>query len=251
MKLLLDLGNTRIKWAHSTTGASAFDRQGEYLYGGRSPEDLLDGLWSAAMPPESVWLCSVIDPGFAAAFEQAMRRRWDCPVHWVRPQVEGFGVRCAYVNPLRLGADRWAAMVGARVLQRGAVCILHLGTTLTADVLDSSGCHLGGIIAPGRRMLQRSLQCGTAQVITDSDEMQWPEQDRLGRDTDACVAWGVRHSLIGCCREVLGAARSRLGGEMAVILAGGDACWAQDLLSCASQVEPDLVLRGVAMIADG
>lgn len=251
MKLLLDLGNTRIKWAHSKTGASAFDRQGECLYGDRSPDDLLDRLWSAATPPESVWLCSVIDPVSAAAFEQAVWRRWDCPVHWIRPQVEGFGVRCAYVDPLRLGADRWAAMVGARALQRGAVCILHLGTTLTADVVDSSGCHLGGIIAPGRRMLQRSLQSGTAQVITDSDELQWAEQDRLGRDTDACVAWGVRHSLIGCCMEVLGAARKRLGSGMTIILAGGDARWAHDLLPCASQVEPDLVLRGVAMIADG
>ena len=247
MRLLLDLGNTRIKWAAQAPGAPDFIARGAVLHGAGSIADR----WPLAEPPDAVWLCSVTDPSRTEAVVQAVGRAWGVPVHRVASQATGFGVRSAYAEPRRMGADRWAALVGARSLGSGPVCILDLGTALTGDLLDAQGTHLGGIIAPGRQLLQQSLRGGTAQVITDAPAPAVEEGEAgLGRTTDDCVAWGVTHSVIGCCLRIVGVARARLGADAAVLLTGGDAPWAQPLLPFASRIEPDLVLRGLAVIAD-
>ena len=249
MKLLLDLGNTRIKWACRPAGAVEFSARGEALYAAQDPAGALAEIWPSAAPPAAVWLCSVTDPGRTAAFEQALVQRWGCPVRHAVPQAEAFGVRCGYADPLRLGADRWAALVGARLRWPGPVCILDLGTALTADVLDETGQHLGGIIAPGRQMLQRSLLGGTARVGAQVKDLESLEQGGLGRDTDACVAWGMTHCVVGCCTQIVAAARTHVGSGMTVVLTGGDALWAHELLPFASRIEPDLVLWGLAVMA--
>lgn len=249
MKLLLDLGNTRIKWACRLAGALEFSARGEALYAAQDPADLLAGIWPWLAPPAAVWLCSVADSARTAAFEQALVQRWGCPMRHAMPQAEAFGVRCAYADPLRLGADRWAALVGARLRWPGPVCILDLGTALTADVLDETGQHLGGIIAPGRQMLQRSLLSGTARVGSQVKDLESLEQGGLGRDTDACVAWGVTHCVVGCCAQIVAAARTPLGSGVTVVLTGGDALWAHERLPFASKIEPDLVLWGLAVMA--
>ena len=247
MRLLLDLGNTRIKWAAQAPGAPDFIARGEVLHGAGS----IAGRWPLAEPPDAVWLCSVTDPSRTEEVVQAVDQAWGVPVHRVASQAAGFGVRSAYAEPRRMGADRWAALVGARSLGSGPVCILDLGTALTGDLLDAQGTHLGGIIAPGRQLLQQSLRGGTAQVITDAPAPAVEERETgLGRTTDDCVAWGVTHSVIGCCLRIVGVARARLGADAAVLLTGGDAPWAQPLLPFASRIEPDLVLRGLAVIAD-
>lgn len=249
MKLLLDLGNTRIKWACRPVGALEFPARGEALYAAQGPADLLAMIWPSATPPEGVWLVSVTDPARTAAFERILAQRWGCPVHHAVPQAEAFGVRCAYADPLRLGADRWAALLGARLRWPGPACILDLGTALTADVLDETGQHLGGVIAPGRQMLERSLLGGTARVGAQVKDLESLEQGGLGRDTDACVAWGVAHCVVGCCTQLVAAARAHLGSGMTVVLTGGDALWAHELLPFASRIEPDLVLWGLAVMA--
>ena len=247
MRLLLDLGNTRIKWAAQAPGAPDFIARGEVLHGAGS----IAGRWPLAEPPDAVWLCSVTDPSRTEEVVQAVDQAWGVPVHRVASQAAGFGVRSAYAEPRRMGADRWAALVGARSLGSGPVCILDLGTALTGDLLDAQGTHLGGIIAPGRQLLQQSLRGGTAQVITDAPAPAVEERETgLGRTTDDCVAWGVTHSVIGCCLRIVGVARARLGADATVLLTGGDAPWAQPLLPFASRIEPDLVLRGLAVIAD-
>ena len=247
MRLLLDLGNSRMKWAAHAPGAPDFIARGAVPYGAGSIVDR----WPLAQPPDAVWLCSVTDPSRTEIVVRTVGQAWGVPVQRIASQAAGHGVRSAYAEPRRMGADRWAALVGARSLGSGPVCILDLGTALTGDLLDAHGEHLGGIIAPGRRLLQQSLQGGTAQVITDAPA---PEVDcdaqGAGRSTDACVAWGVTHSVIGCCTRVVEVARARLGADVAVLLTGGDAPWAQPLLPFASRVEPELVLRGLAVIAD-
>lgn len=247
MRLLLDLGNSRMKWAAHAPGAPDFIARGAVPYGAGSIVDR----WPLAQPPEAVWLCSVAGPARTEAVAQTVSRSWGAPVHPIASQAAGFGVRTAYAEPQRLGADRWAALVGARSLESGPVCILGLGTALTGDLLDAQGRHLGGIIAPGRQLLRRSLRAGTAQVVTDAPapEVEHGEEG-VGRTTDDCVAWGVTHSVIGCCARIAEVARARLGADVALLLTGGDASWAQPLLPFASRIEPDLVLRGLAVIAD-
>jgi type III pantothenate kinase len=247
MRLLLDLGNTRIKWAAQAPGAPDFIARGEILHGAGAITDR----WPLAQPPDAVWLCSVTDPSRTEIVVRTVGQAWGVPVQRIASQAAGHGVRSAYAEPRRMGADRWAALVGARSLGSGPVCILDLGTALTGGLLDAQGTHLGGIIAPGRQLLQQSLRGGTAQVIMDTPAPEVEDSDEgVGRTTDDCVAWGVTHSVIGCCTRIVAIARARLGADAVVLLTGGDAPWAQPLLPFASRIEPDLVLRGVAVMAD-
>lgn len=249
MKLLLDLGNTRLKWAWRSAGTVGFERRGEVVYAGQEAADCLAEIEPIAACPESVWLCSVIDPIRTVEFEQAVLQRWGCLVHHAVPQSNAFGIQCAYANPQRLGADRWAALVGVRHHRLEPACILDLGTALKADVLDAAGHHLGGIIAPGRQILRRSLLAGTARVAPQINDQEPLVQGGLGHDTDACVAWGVIHCMVGACTQIVAAARAQLGTGMTVVLTGGDAVWVHEKLPFDSRIEPDLVLRGLAVIA--
>jgi type III pantothenate kinase len=113
MDLLLDVGNTRLKWGLHDGDRLARSGRGAAV-GAR-------------------WLCrraGGAGAGAAHARRQRGRRhgrraarrdagRRGLEAEWIRPQAEGFGVRNAYLDPARLGADRWAALVGARALHGG------------------------------------------------------------------------------------------------------------------------------------
>jgi acetyl-CoA C-acetyltransferase len=99
--------------------------------------------------------------------------------------AERAGVINRYQQPERLGADRWAALIAARHRQAGPQLVVSAGTALTADMLDAQGVFLGGIIAPGLRLMQQSLAAGTAGLpLSPGQYAEWP------RDTAEAIATG-------------------------------------------------------------
>ncbi len=73
-------------------------------------------------------------------------------------------MRNLYENPERLGADRWAALIGARALHPHACVVVTAGTATTVDLLSAAGDFLGGLILPGVELMQQALARGTAQL---------------------------------------------------------------------------------------
>jgi type III pantothenate kinase len=67
-----------------------------------------------------------------------------------------------YADPGQLGADRWAALIGARQIHRGTVLVVNSGTATTVDVLSSSGFFRGGVILPGIELMKEALAARTA-----------------------------------------------------------------------------------------
>ena len=157
MDLLLDVGNTRLKWG-LRDGDRWLDQGAVLLSALDGFADVLAGLG----PVRRMLGANVAGATVGGRRRDAGGAR--AGGQWIRPQAEGFGVRNAYLDPARLGADRWAALVGARALHGRAALVVTSGTATTADLLDGAGVFQGGVILPGLDLMRMSLARDTAQL---------------------------------------------------------------------------------------
>jgi len=161
--LLIDAGNSRLKWARLT--------RGRYRGGGslgwqaaRLPGQIKKLLRLAA-PIAQVWFASVAGAEFEVALRRAARAAQLPPPRRVRTRRSAGGIRNGYSEPWRLGVDRWVALIGARQLfPDSALCVIDVGTALTVDLLDERGRHRGGAIIPGPALMAASLIRQTAGI---------------------------------------------------------------------------------------
>lgn len=246
MKLLLDIGNSRIKWACASGGRLA-GRAGALSHEGLVPVDLFP-LWAALEAPnEGVLAVSVAAPSIERELGDWVHRHWACELRRLATPRVGGGIQIAYPRPADLGADRWAAMVGAR--QRGLLpaCVVDCGTAVTLDAVDGAGRHLGGVIAPGLGAMRRSLTERTHHLPAAGDgRVQVP-----ATDTVTGIRSGTLLGLAALIDGLVGRLTKCSGLPLQPLLTGGDAPellpW---LTRCYEQV-PELVLEGLAALAQG
>jgi len=241
VNLLIDLGNARIKWAQSAPGCW---RTAAHVMGNEPVGPMLERLWSDLSVPAKVVLCNVAGAKRLQDLENWLDQRWSLRPYVVSPAKELLGVRNGY--GAGLGADRWAALVAARHLMPGPVCIVDCGTTVTLDALSGEGDFLGGVIFPGLRLLRVSLTQATAGIReTAGDDSACP-----GRSTADAVAAGSMFGLAGAVERVLEEYRKLLSDAMQVVGTGADASLVLARVRADVRQIPDLVLQGLALIAD-
>jgi type III pantothenate kinase len=243
LNLLVDLGNSRLKWARQDAGVWRTDAA---ALGEGDIVPLLDGAWSGYAAPGNVVVCSVSAPQRLRALEQWVRARWSLTARIVHPQAEQLGVKNRYRQPEQLGADRWAALIGVRGMTSSAACVVDCGTAVTVDALSRDGEFLGGAIFPGLRLLRESLVRGTEAIAAAEGDAA----DCLARSTEDGVAAGILFGLAGTVERLVDEYRQALGAAMEVYLTGGDAPRLAPRLRVPVTPVPDLVLRGLARIAD-
>jgi type III pantothenate kinase len=242
VNLLIDLGNSRLKWAQHAPGlwrTEAVLVDAEIL-------SLLDRLWRDMVAPQKIVLCSVSTPERTHALENWVQARWSIAPRIVRTQTEQLGVRNRYRQPEQLGVDRWVALIGARGLTTSAACVVDCGTAVTVDALSADGEFLGGTVFPGLRLLRASLVQGTAGIAATEGDAS----DCLALATADGVAAGTLFGLAGAVERLIDEYRHTLGETMRVFLTGGDAPALAARLRTAHTPVPDLVLKGLARIAD-
>lgn len=245
MNLLVDVGNSRLKWARA--GAGLWETAAVPL-NDQVEDSMLDRLWLGMPAPQTVVVASVNDDWTSKVLERWLRQRWSRRAHVVRPQRELLGVRNHYHDPVTLGADRWVALIAAHRFTDGPVCVIDCGTAVTIDALSAEGDFLGGVIFPGLHLLRTSLVQATKGIRThDGDAATC-----LGRSTADAVAAGTLFGLAGAVERVLAEHRHALGAEVRTLITGADASLVLSRLSTGRAVTevPDLVLRGLALIAE-
>ena len=243
MILLLDIGNTRIKWARLQGGklgsrgsATHVDEQRD-----RALKQAFDG-----EAPARVLAANVAGPLMHKALTDLCQER-----QWARPEFfistpEWGGVRNGYTDPARLGADRWAAVIGAFRHFGGPLCVVDAGTAITVDAVDAQGQHLGGLIAPGPQSMKRALADATA-ALRDLGEGEFT---LLAHDTRSAVTSGGWHAAAGFLERILELMPEQLGPSARYLLTGGDAERLDGLLPGRFTLAPDLVLQGLAVVAE-
>lgn len=262
MKLLVDIGNTRVKWAWLGGDGELRDAAG-LAHGGGVPTGW-PGIVLGGRQPDAVFTASVTAPGLAAALLGPL-----VPAGVVLDQAvverEAAGVRNGYADPRQLGVDRWLAVLAARARYPTAVCVVDAGTAVTVDAVDASGQHLGGFIVPGADLMRRTLLERTGGIAaaarlagaagpapaagSGTASPPWPGP--WGRDTDACIRRGARLALACLVRGCMEALAPPGGEPAALVLTGGDAAELRGALDRPADLRPNLVLEGLALRAAG
>ncbi len=256
--LLLDLGNSRIKWARVRDGRLEAVRSAPREAG-------LARFWTqvsrpGGKAPARVVAVSVLDAATNRALAQAAAGRWGVTVEFCSAHAEGWGVRNAYPLPWRLGADRWAALVAVRHRWPGeAVAVIDCGTAVTLDVLDEAGRHRGGLILPGLEMMRSALAGGTVALADLAAEEAGREGRavadaapafRLADSTATAVEEGCFQALVGSVERLARLARGVLGSTPRLVLSGGAGAAVLPWLDGTFQYRPDLVLEGALVMAE-
>lgn len=245
MTLLVDVGNSRIKWARDDRGTLV--GHGEAAWREMGLEATVAAAWNALSRPRRVLAASVLDDASRQVLCDWVFGRWGLEVQFVRSQACAGGVVNAYAEPERLGVDRFAALVAARAAGRRACCVADCGTAVTLDALTADGRHLGGLIVPGLATMRRSLLVDTRGIrVVEGDT-----RILLARETGAAVAAGTSYALAALIDRVVYEMQVELGELVTCVMTGGDAPLLRPLLSVTSEWHPDLVLRGVALLGEG
>lgn len=246
MKLLIDAGNSHIKWA-----VLEGRRLGPLQAGATEPEFSLPPALFEGEAPEAVIVSNVAGRGIATAIRDEARRRFEVEPQFVTATEEAFGVRNAYARPAQLGADRWAAMIGAFLEYGGPVCIVDAGTAFTVDVVAVDGLHLGGVIVPGIELMIGSLRGRTSDIAALEAALPAAGSRMLASNTADALRNGALHALVGLVERVIAEVEARIGAELPVVISGGDGERVRDALDRSATYNPALVLRGLAEFAGG
>lgn len=246
-RLLIDLGNTRVKWAWHSSGAAELH--------GHGTQPLSAGLANLPfLAPQGgiagALACNVAGAESGRELCERVRDRLGVELALAQPQRAACGVAVAYATPSNLGPDRWAALIGARALGPGSYCIVDAGSTVTMDFLLPDGRHLGGYIAPGRDMSLAAMARGTAELASRlKDQSGAPASVAPGTDSGAAINSGILASQLGLVRVGMEMLVGLTGGAPGLLLTGGgaDSLLATGALPQA-KVIPDLVLRGLAAL---
>jgi type III pantothenate kinase len=263
-KLLVDIGNTSLKWAlgdGAEIGPMRVARHFEAL-----PIDVIAG-WEQLAGVEQVVVARVGPTSVLHAIETAATAYWRCSVTCVETRAQAHGVRIAYADPTRLGVDRFLALVAAHALApapiieptsgpsspragrvaaaNAARLIVDAGTALTLDALLSDGTHLGGQILPGIATLRASLLQGTRLPPhhTQDHPATW------GQDTGPAIAAASLQAPAALTERLYNRLRQQTGAPPRLILTGGDADRLVPLLDLPAEQHPELVLRGLSRFA--
>ena len=250
MKLLLDIGNTRIKWA--CDNGAELSAPGSLVHRDADLAETLQFLGALGAVPESVSAVNVAGAAIEQLLTAAVAERFGLDVNWMRTAARCGEVINGYSAIEQLGVDRWAAIVGAWNMHRRAVVIVDAGTAITIDVVNQAGLHLGGVIVPGMDLMQRAVFQDTSDVLNFRNQgaAAGTGQDWFGQGTRAAVEKGALFLL----RAAINRAASDLevdGALPLVILTGGDAEMLAALLETPYELHPLLVLEGLRCMTSG
>lgn len=238
--LTIDIGNSGIKWGVWQDGALILAE--DCYYEKDSLHDAFDKIYSGAPTQDTVWVSCVAGPEVEKVLTEWIAKEWSIEPVFLRTSAALGGVSNMYPQPEEHGADRWAALLGAKKLYDIPVCIIDVGTAITVDLMDADGVHRGGRIMPGLDLMRKSLLQNTAGI--GSVEGDCPG---FAINTADAVTSGVWHMMQAGLIEVCESAKKRLGDKMRVIITGGMAEKMLPFLESVEGVhlEPHLVLYGL------
>lgn len=235
--LLLDVGNSRCKWAYVKNGVWTHQGVADNTGGMSLQHDF------AALPAPARIIVSNV-----AGAEMEQRLRALCAGYPAAPEFIAArngqcGVSNAYDNPASLGSDRWAALIAAWQRMQRACLVVNCGTATTVDALSDTGAFLGGLILPGVTLMQQSLLHSTAQLADEEGRLQ-----DFPRNTADAIYSGVMRATLGAIQHQY----ALLPGKeiAACLLSGGAADQIQPHLGMPVLRVDNLVLEGLQIIGE-
>jgi len=248
-RLLIDMGNSRLKWCLQQQGRIHAQHSLDYPADLAAFDTLLHHTWHTTEPPDQVWLATVAAADKVDYLIQWIQQSWQLTPKQVSTTRKACGVYNAYLQAEQLGVDRWLAMIAAHHLVQTEVCVVDCGTALTLDVVTASGQHQGGLIMPGLNTMRYSLAKHThALAELMQMRLQHTEPALLATDTRMGIQVGTVYAVVGFIETVMTrlAQRDKI---TTLILTGGDAETLIPFLQHPFEHIPNLVLQGLGILA--
>jgi type III pantothenate kinase len=247
MILLLDIGNTRLKWAQLDGGMLGAQFASVHTQAERMA--LMNRLLETNPKPDRVLISNVGGTEIGAFCAGAILQRWGIEAEFVQSTRTAAGVTNAYAEPAKLGVDRWLAVIAAHAMQRGAACIVSVGTAMTIDGVDADGRHLGGVIVPGPHLMVSSLLKNTSDIASRMAGEESQGTALFAKHTAGAVTQGSAHALAALIDRAAAEMKTIVGIAPLLILTGGASESIAPFIRTLLQPVPDLVLRGLAVLA--
>jgi type III pantothenate kinase len=251
LQLEFDAGNTRIKWRLRQLGK---DKSWQTLASGvvmapaKIPTVFLELRDQFADLPlkaiDRVLVASVRGEGFKSAFTSFLSEKLQLTADFVAVCTNGVKVKHCYPDNTRLGVDRWLAMQAAYERCHESCIVINCGTTITVDLVDMAGKHMGGYIVPGMWMMRESLTARSSALAIDN--LPW-ETTHPGHNTAEAIHHGILALVSGFLRDLNDRVPPGLV-EPRWFLTGGDAVWIRPHLDWPLELVPDLVLDGLELV---
>ncbi len=250
MWLLVDIGNTRVKWArlkdgqmqkhHAAANAGWTAQQYARRVIGRG--------WSN--DGNRVVVSSVADERVRQQLAAAARQAGAPAPEFVTSQRSAAGVTTEYLEPWRLGVDRFVGAIGAHHLASGQpVCVVNVGTAMTIDLVDGGGRHRGGAIIPGPALMVNSLLTQTHGIRRRATGGRSGVTSLFARTTRKAIGQGALYAAAAVIDRAIEEAMAQLGSRPLVLLTGGGSAQIRPLIRNTAVNLPELVLHGLAVWA--
>ena len=264
MLLLIDAGNTRIKWALQEGGAAlgAWAASGELLHAELAHLPATLQLALAGRGVTRTLASNVAGRALGAALQQTLQQvpgqaRVATDIDWFTSLPQLAGIKNGYRNPAQLGCDRFATAIGAHAFAPGrALIVATCGTATTIDAITPDGLFIGGMILPGLGLMASSLAHNTAQL--PHIESGIAAFDGFADNTDDAIVQGCLTAQAGAIERACNAHAATYGAglgtgqddSMLCLLSGGAARFIAPKLSRPHQVVDNLVLIGLQVAAN-
>ncbi len=247
MILLVDIGNTRIKVALLERATMSAMLAAPHQ---RKPSVVRRVIASAPDGIERVVAVNVAGMKLERALVAAVKQRFGVACEIVHSSRAACGVRNGYKDAWRLGDDRWVGAIGAHGLAGGrSVVFANAGTALTVDTVTADGRHRGGVIVPGPGTMVDTLLTGTAGIRRRATGVAASARTPFASNTASALAAGAAFAGAALIDRVVAEAAREFGGRPLLLLVGGSAELLAPHIKSGFRTVPDLILRGLAVIA--
>jgi type III pantothenate kinase len=249
--LLVDAGNSRIKWALAEPDGSL---QSTGALAHANLDDAPD--WGALPTPAGAWISNVAGEQVGARIDALIDAHWPAlPRTTIRACAQQCGVTNGYRTPESLGSDRWAGMIGAHAAFPGEpLLIATFGTATTLEALRADGRFVGGLIAPGWSLMMRALGEHTAQLpvidVPAARELGLhAAQPSFATDTRRSISAGCALAQAAFVERMWTELRAQWDAPVRLVVSGGAADEVIAALKPPFTRHDSLVLSGLALIA--
>ena len=247
MILVIDVGNTRLKWAWLTsTGLS--DQQA-VMHREAKPGIWTTALFDSPQRPSRILVSNVAGHAMARTLVRLAKTKFQVDVEFVTAAHDFDGLTNGYLDPTLLGSDRWLALIGAWTKARSALCVVDAGTAVKVDSVDAHGRHLGGLIVPGIHMMREALMRKTSDIAKAAADSTPSLAGILANNTIGAVSRGAVFALAGLADRAADLIEQSTGAKPRLFITGGDAGLITGTMRSRAEILPDLVLQGLAVMA--
>ncbi len=240
MNLLVDIGNTRIKWGVDKNGVIKTGQPIEYKQAGFRNDVYRH--WLNLEAPQRLAISTVSTKEIAIQIIEIAKGLWpDINVLMAKSLATSRFVKNAYHQADKLGVDRWLGLIALQHYYPGNSCMVDCGTAITIDSLDASGQHLGGLISPGLQLMKHSLYQGT-------ESLSFVHQNYsvgLSNCTESAIHSGTLYAAVGLIEKAI----NDFCNCQTLVLTGGSAESLAQYLTIDSIIDPDLVLKGLSLFS--